>query len=81
MEERRLGKMEATLGVSLLAVLLVALGWAYVHQLDAPVPAAQPDPNWVSVPPRPSTDTTVRQTADRPEWLSTQGDDSTTVTR
>jgi hypothetical protein len=74
-EERPLGKLEATLGLSLLAALVVALGWAYVYQLDAPVPATPTDPNWVSAQTIPRNDTAIEQTAYRPEWLSSQDDD------
>ncbi|MGD9633468.1 MAG: hypothetical protein AB7G28_15460 [Pirellulales bacterium] len=81
MEERRLGKMEATFGLSLLAALLAGLGWAYVHQLDASVPATRPDPNWVSAQPKSPSDGAVQQTAYRPEWLSTEGDASPAAAR
>jgi hypothetical protein len=81
MEERPLGKLEATLGLSLLTALVVALGWAYVYQLDAPVAATPPDPDWVSAQTIPRSDTAVEQTAYHPEWLSSQDDDRRDVFR
>lgn len=72
-EERRLSKTEAGLGLSLIAGLLVALGVAYVYQLDSPPPVTPPDPNWVSAQPAPVT-TAVEQTAYRPEWLPARSD-------
>ena len=68
-EERRLSKIEASLGLSLIAGLLVALGGAYVYQLDEPPPVTPPDPNWVSATPIAPASTAVEQTASRPEWL------------
>lgn len=74
-EERRLSKTEASLGLSLIAALLVALGGAYVYQLDEPTPVTPPDPNWVSAHPAPPAKTAVEQTAYRPEWLPPRGDE------
>lgn len=74
MEERALGKLEASLGLSLLAALLVGLVSAYVYQLDAPVPITQPDPNWRSAQVEPMSHTAVEQTSYRPEWLSSESD-------
>lgn len=76
MEERSLGKLEATLGLSLLAALLVGLIWAYVFQLDTPVPVTPPDPNWMSAQIEPAPDTALKQMAYRPEWLSSESDQS-----
>jgi hypothetical protein len=81
MEERRLGKLEATLGLSLLAALLIALGGAYIYQLDAPVPIVPPDPNWRSAQTVPAPTSPVQQTAYRPEWLSSQGEEQATFAR
>jgi hypothetical protein len=75
MEERALGKLEATLGLSFLAVLVGGLAWAYVYQLDAPVPVTQPDPNWRSAQVEPVPDTAVKQTSYRPEWLSSESEE------
>ncbi len=76
-EDQRLSKTEASLGISLIAALLVALGGAYVYQLDEPTPVTPPDPNWVSAQPAlPSKSASaVEQTAYRPEWLPPQGDE------
>jgi hypothetical protein len=74
-EERRLSKMEASLGLTLIAGLLAALGFAYVHQLDTPPPATLPDPNWVSAQATPPAKTAVERTAYRPEWLPSQTDE------
>jgi hypothetical protein len=79
MEERALGKLEATLGLSFLGALVAGLAWAYVYQLDAPVTITQPDPNWRSAQVQPVTDTAVKQTAYRPEWLTSESDQRPTV--
>lgn len=81
MEERALGKLEASLGLSLIAALLVGLVWAYVFQLDAPVPVTQPDPNWRSAQVEPVPDAAVKQTAYRPEWLSSESDEPQQLVR
>jgi hypothetical protein len=75
MEERRLGKLEATVGLSLLVALLAALGWAYIYQLDTPVKVTPPDPNWASAQVTHPGDSPVERTAYRPEWLTSQHDD------
>jgi hypothetical protein len=75
-EERRLSKTEASLGLSLIASLLIALGGAYVYQFDKPTPITSTDPNWVSAQPAAPSSNAVEQTAYRPEWLPQQGDDS-----
>ena len=81
MEERRLGKLEATLGLSLLVALLVALGFAYVYQLDTPVKVTPPDPNWASAQAKQSVESPAARTAYRPEWLTSQQDDGREVFR
>jgi hypothetical protein len=81
MEERAIGKLEATLGLSFLAALVGGFAWAYVSQLDAPVPVTQPDPKWRSVQVQPVTDTAVKQTAYRPEWLTSESEQRPTVER
>jgi hypothetical protein len=72
-EERRLTKTEASLGLTLIGGLLIALGCAYVYQLDSPPPVTPPDPNWVSAQPA-SAKTAIEQTAYRPEWLSAESE-------
>jgi hypothetical protein len=81
MEERRLGKLEATLGLSIIVALLVALGFAYIYQLDSPVKVTPPDPNWASAQMRQPGESPVERTAYRPEWLSSQQDDGREVFR
>jgi len=81
MDKHALGKLEASLGLSLLAALLVGLVWAYIHQLDAPVPITQPDPNWRSAQVEPVPDTSVRQISYRPEWLSSESDSPPSTVR
>lgn len=75
-EERNLSKTEAGLGLTFLAVLLAGLGWAYVHQLDAPPPVTPNDPNWAAAKAEIRRDREIEQTAYRPEWLSSQNDDT-----
>jgi hypothetical protein len=72
-EERRLTKTEASLGLTLIGGLLIALGCAYVYQLDSPPPVTPPDPNWVSAQPAPAA-TAIEQTAYRPEWLNAESE-------
>jgi hypothetical protein len=74
-EERRLSKTEASLGLTLIAALLLGLGWAYVYQLDEPAPLTPADPHWAAAKPAAVTSTAIEQTAYRPEWLSPQGDE------
>ena len=76
-EERQLSKTEASLGLSLIAALLVGLGGAYVYQLDSPPAVTTPDPNWVSQQPAAPSTTAIEQTAYRPLWLPSQTDPST----
>lgn len=73
-EERQLSKTEAGLGLSLIAALLVGLGWAYVFQLDTPPAVTPPDPHWISQQHAANSTTAIEQTAYRPEWLSAQSD-------
>ncbi len=73
-EERQLSKTEASLGLTLIAALLVGLGGAYVFQLDTPPAVATPEPNWVSQQPAQPSNSAVEQTAYRPEGLSTHTD-------
>ena len=84
-EERRLGKLEATLGLTLIAGLLVVLVGVYVYRLDEPPPVTPPDPNWVSSQPAAPANTTqqqtVEQTSYRPVWLTPQGDEPPIYTR
>lgn len=75
-EERRLSKTEATLGLSLIAVLLVGLVCAYIVQLDEPVAAVPLDPQWESAQSTARSSTAIEQTAYRPTWLSPQSDEA-----
>ncbi len=70
MEERRLSKVEACLGLGLLAGLLVALVGVYVYRYDQPPPIAPVDPHWTSAQPAAAASPPVEQTSGRPEWLS-----------
>lgn len=74
MEQRALGKLEASLGLSLIAALLVVLGGVYVHQLDEPAPVAPPRPSQPSAHAVAPAGTAVEPTAYRPEWLPPQGE-------
>ena len=77
-EERRLSKTEASLGLSLIAGLLVALGFAYVYQLDTPPPVdAARSELGLGTAAMPPAKTAVERTAYRPEWLSSQSDEPT----
>lgn len=75
-EERQLSKTEAGLGLTFLAILLAGLGWAYVHQLDAPPTVTKPDPNWAAAKAEIRQDRAVERTAYRPEQLSSQSEDA-----
>jgi len=77
-EERQLSKTEAGLGLTFLAVLLAVLGWAYVHQLDAPPTVTKPDPNWAAAKEDIRRDNAVERTAYRPQWLSPENDEQAT---
>jgi len=70
MEERRLSKVEACLGLGLLAGLLAVLVGAYVYRYDQPPPVTPVDPHWTSAQPAAAVRSPVEQNSDRPEWLS-----------
>jgi hypothetical protein len=72
-DERDLSKTEACLGLTLIAGLLVTLVGVYVYRLDAPTPVTTPDPNWVTARPNLPSPAPVQQTAYRPQWLGSEG--------
>jgi len=69
-EERHLSKVEASLGLTLLAGLLAVLVGVYVYRFDQPTSAAPRDPHRVSAQPAAAASSPVEQTAYRPEWLA-----------
>jgi hypothetical protein len=71
-EERRLSKVEACLGLSLLAGLLVVLVGVYVYRCDQRPPITPPDPHWSSGQPAAAVSSAISHVSDRPEWLSPQ---------
>lgn len=73
MEERRLSKLEASLGLALLAGLLAGLVGAYVYRFDQP-PATPPAPPWISKEPAAAAKLPVEQTSYRPEWIPPHAD-------
>jgi len=72
MEERPLSKMEACLGLSLLAGLLAVLVGVYVYRYDQPPPVVPLDPQWSSAQSAAAATPLASETSDRPEWLSPQ---------
>ena len=80
-EERRLSKTEARLGLSLIAGLLVALGCVVVDRLrDAPT-ATHAGTEALAAQPAEPTAAAVQQTSYRPEWLPPQDPRQPTLIR